>query len=216
METISFWSLRDNNERADLLVKVAQSLLEMDKTVFVLDANVFSPELHLKLLDGNYKKSLKYSKKTFLDYLTVFQSEEMAPYYLDDYIIKEGKMLFLSSCYSSIIDSAKMAQFIDWIYFFPPANEETEPHGINLLLDLQSRIRDQYEADYLLINTPAGTTSLSMNLNWVIVDKCLYLNSGDKDEEEYLAYSRKQSKMLEKKSGYKTKLVLDIEDLDLK
>lgn len=161
MKTIAFYSYKGGVGRSLAVSNSAYYLSRQGKTVFILDMDFEAPGMHYKL--EQYNTPIK-PEKGIIDFLTTSRNQGKTDTALSQYTIKlesterEMKDMWLMPAGDPMSRSywEQMAD-IEWKDFL--YNEEQV--GVKLFWDLKHLIQEQYNPDFLLIDSRTGLTDLT-------------------------------------------------------
>lgn len=181
MRTITFYSYKGGVGRTLAVPNVARYLARFGQRVVALDFDLEAPGLHYKLSLPGQDRPLPI-KKGLLDYLHAFCTESRAPQAVKEFVVpvplppttKGTLHLMAAGLVPSVEYWQKLAQ-ISWHELFYSAGAR----GIPLFLELKERIREELDADFLLIDSRTGITEIGGVATTVLPDKvvCFLLHN---------------------------------------
>lgn len=181
MKTITFYSYKGGVGRTLLLANVAKYLCRFGQKVFALDFDLEAPGLHYKLTPPESWKSLA-GRPGVVDYVYSFVAESRRPESLQDYVMEVGRhdevggvIHMMRAGDVPTADYWRKLAGINWHEIFYSEGSR----GIPFFLDLKARIEEEYQADYLLIDSRTGITEIGGVATTVLPDTivCLILNN---------------------------------------
>ena len=179
MQTITFYSYKGGTGRTLVMANVASYLCRFGAKVFAVDFDLEAPGLLYKFRFPDGKRPAV--ERGAVDYVLAYQTEGQVPADLADYVLEvptpsePGSIhLMPAGACPSEAYWQKLAK-INWYELFYSEN----PRGLSLLLDLKKRIEDEYQPDFLLIDSRTGITEIGGVAASVLPDKvvCLMLNN---------------------------------------
>ncbi|SDL24295.1 KGGVGR-motif variant AAA ATPase [Kriegella aquimaris] len=181
MKTITFYSYKGGVGRSLTLSNIAMRLADLGKKVCLVDFDLEAPGLHLKFSDYIESSELK---KGVVEYISDFQNDGFLPDTFDSYLLKIH--------YDSTLSGA--------IYFFPAGNLNTNAYwkklssiswkelfysknnlGVELLLNLKEKIKNEINPDFLLIDSRTGITDISGMAMTLLSDSVVILAANNKE-----------------------------------
>ena len=155
MRTITFYSYKGGVGRSLALANVATRLMEFGKKVCLLDFDLEAPGLHFKF------PSIINSKinKGIVDYIYDFTNQGILREKISDYSIPIGRKNPIYLIPAGNIDSLdywRKLSSINWYDFLYESN-----NGLEFFLDLKEKIQNEFNPDYLLIDSRTGISEIS-------------------------------------------------------
>jgi hypothetical protein len=180
MRTITFYSYKGGVGRSLLVANTAKYLSTLGKSVFALDLDLEAPGLHYKFHLGSDSAPTD-SISGVVDILAHFLREGTFPKRLGTYtksedVAKEaGPITIMRAGTAPHGDYWRALSRINWYDLF----YGTEPIGAPFFLELQQRIRDEFNPDFLLIDSRTGITDMGGVATTLLPDTvvCLALAS---------------------------------------
>lgn len=192
MKTITFYSYKGGVGRSLALSNIAIRLSEFNKKVCVLDFDLEAPGLQYKF--KNYTKTP--IKKGIVEYIHNFSCEENIPEKIKDYSVilnPKNKMFepinFIPAGDTDIGEYWKKLSMINWSDLFYSENG----NGIKLFLDLKAKIQEEFNPDFLLIDSRTGITDIAGITLRVLADEVVVFAANN---EENIYGSKKIIKSL--------------------
>jgi MinD-like ATPase involved in chromosome partitioning or flagellar assembly len=177
METITFYSYKGGTGRSLALANAAVYLAKLGFKVVALDFDLEAPGLHYKLSRNENGVPL-HVEKGVVDYLIAFLTNSDLRLPLKDFIVDapvpgiEKPLVHLmpagvvpSSDYWSKLSS------INWHDLFYKKGAQ----GVQIFKELQARILDELEPDFLLVDSRTGITEMGGVATTILADKVLCL-----------------------------------------
>lgn len=190
METVTFYSYKGGSGRSLLLANTAQCLAVAGKRVVALDLDFEGPGLHYKLSIGKpgQRATDVVPERGVVDYLTAALSGPH-PERLSDYLAPVALPEGSGTLALMPAGAAPTGEYWRSLTALVRRGALSQPSMelIAGLLELQLRIEDELEADFLLIDSRTGITELAGLATTLLADKvvCLML-----DNPESLAGTR--------------------------
>lgn len=190
METVTFYSYKGGTGRSLLLANTAQFLGLAGKRVVALDLDFEAPGLHYKLHIGKpgQRTADIVPKHGVVDYLSV-ALDGPHPERLSDYLAPVALPEGSGALALMPAGAAPTGEYWRKLTALVRRGVLGEPNTeiIASLLELQLRIENEFEADFLLIDSRTGITELAGLATTLLADKviCLML-----DNPESLAGTR--------------------------
>jgi MinD-like ATPase involved in chromosome partitioning or flagellar assembly len=181
MKTITFYSYKGGVGRSLTLSNIAMRLADLGKKVCLIDFDLEAPGLHLK-----FSEYLEFStdKKGVVEYITDFEKKNYLPETFDDYLIDinyesklNGSIKFFPAGNLNSNDYWKKLSSINWRELFYSDND----HGIELLLHLKEKIKQDFNPDFLLIDSRTGITDISGIAMTLLSDSIVTLAANNKE-----------------------------------
>lgn len=180
MKTITFYSYKGGTGRSLAVANAARYLVQMNFKVAVVDFDLEAPGLHYKFADAQGKPLAV--EKGLADYLYQYIVEGKPAQSLADYFLPiavpgvDGTSLHLMPAGNAPSPQywATLAR-LDWHALFYTQNAQ----GVALFMDLQNRIAEALQPDFLLIDSRTGITEMGGVATTVLADRviCLVLPS---------------------------------------
>ena len=179
MKTLTFYSYKGGTGRTLLLANTAHHLAQRGKRVVAVDLDFEAPGLHYKLNIGRSVED-KGPERGAVDYLLATVKGEGPPKSLLDYVLRVPIPLGTKgSLHLMPAGSAPSGEYWKALTALLQADLFTDPEGSGLaaLLELKARIGEEFQADFLLIDSRTGVTELAGVTTTVLADKvvCLML-----------------------------------------
>jgi len=168
MQTIGFFSFGETTMRckSTILMESVGHLLMNGKRIFLVDANLPAPVLHvyIDLYYDGYQRIEGEDKLTgLLQWIRVFQTKGQTADNFAKYLSrsKDGKLTMMLSGAETLSWDDYAIRFlgIDYRYLLPV---EGQSDGIGLFMNLCDRINKEYAPDYLLIDTVPMLSDISL------------------------------------------------------
>ena len=177
MQTITFYSYKGGVGRTLALANMSIYLSRFGFNVCVMDFDLEAPGLHYKF--SNYLNG-KEIKRGLVDYIYDCVSNEQVPQTLKDYTLD-----IISR------DEAK-EKGVGWIKLIPAGNVQSEDYwrklasinwhdliesreAIWLVTKLREKIKEEFNPDFLLIDSRTGVTEMSGLCTVILPDKVVFL-----------------------------------------
>jgi len=176
MKTITFYSYKGGVGRTLAIVNIANRLAEFGKKVCVMDFDLEAPGLIHK-----YKYNISEVKQGLVDYIYEFAVKENLPDFIGEYAkeIKKYKysdekdlkkrqnnIVFIPAGNSDSGEYWRKLSHISWWKLF----YEKDSEGIPFFLDLREKIKNEFNPDYLLVDTRTGITEISALTMTILAD----------------------------------------------
>jgi CobQ/CobB/MinD/ParA nucleotide binding domain len=180
MRTITFYSYKGGVGRSLLVANTAKYLSTLGKSVFAMDLDLEAPGLHYKFeLDPDIKRS--GASPGVVDILSSFLKKRELPKSLTGYssAIKvsegSGPIQIMRAGIAPHGDYWRQLAQVNWYEIL----YGKEPVGVPFFLELKERIRDEFEPDFLLIDSRTGITEMGGIATTLLPDTvvCLALAS---------------------------------------
>jgi len=179
MQTITFYSYKGGTGRSLALANAAVYLAKLGFRVVALDFDLEAPGLHYKLSHNAAGTPLEV-KKGVVDYVLTYLSEGEVRARLQDFIVNAavpgiGRPL-VHLMPAGMVPSTeywlKLSQ-INWhdLFYKPGAK------GVQIFRELQTRILDELQPDFLLVDSRTGITEMGGVATTLLADKVLCLVS---------------------------------------
>lgn len=180
MKTITFYSYKGGTGRSLAVANAARYLVQMNFKVAVVDFDLEAPGLHYKFADAHGNPLAV--EQGLADYLYQYIVEGKPAQSLADYFLPiavpgvDGASLHLMPAGNAPSPRywATLAR-LDWHALFYTQNAQ----GVALFMDLQNRIAETLQPDFLLIDSRTGITEMGGVATTVLADRviCLVLPS---------------------------------------
>lgn len=182
MQTITFYSYKGGTGRSLALANAAIYLARLGFKVVALDFDLEAPGLHYKFSrDENGPLTVSAG---VVDYLHRFITEGIVPESLTEFVttitIPRAEISSLKLVSAGNAPSpgywSKLAR-LDWHRLF----YSTDGVGVQLFMDLKSRIADELSPDFLLVDSRTGITEMGGIATSVLADRviCLVLPTSE-------------------------------------
>ncbi len=186
MKTVSFYSYKGGVGRTLALSNIAKRLVELGKSVCMLDFDLEAPGLYYK-----FKKNINTSdsKIGIVDYIYEFSENNnliqkiTSDYYYDLSKLSSGKksegksFTLIPAGNIDKQDYWEKLSRINWIQLFYEQNSK----GIPFFLDLKEKIKRDLNPDYLLIDTRTGITEISGMTMSILSDQIVFLSANNEE-----------------------------------
>jgi MinD-like ATPase involved in chromosome partitioning or flagellar assembly len=177
METITFYSYKGGTGRSLALANAAVYLAKLGFKVVALDFDLEAPGLHYKLSKNEDGAPLQVEKGV-VDYVNAFLLDGEVRSPLKDFILNaavpgiERPLVHLMAAgqVPSTDYWAKLSR-IDWHDLFYKKGAK----GVLIFKELQTRILDEMQPDFLLIDSRTGITEMGGVATTLLADKVLCL-----------------------------------------
>jgi CobQ/CobB/MinD/ParA nucleotide binding domain len=182
VRTFTFYSYKGGVGRTLVVANVARYLARFGQKVFAIDFDLEAPGLHYKLGLGGRELGTVKVERGLVDYLHAYFTkgtlpESIAPYTIE--IPESGP--FARSVYLMPAGAAPSAAYwnklahLDWSELF----YSDQAPGVPLFLELKERIEEEFEPDFLLIDSRTGITETGGVSTTLLADHvvCLLLNN---------------------------------------
>jgi MinD-like ATPase involved in chromosome partitioning or flagellar assembly/Flp pilus assembly protein TadD len=181
MKTITFYSYKGGVGRSLTLSNIAMRLADLGKKVCLIDFDLEAPGLHLK-----FSEYLDFNKvkKGFVEYISEFEKNKYLPEKFDDYLLDinyesklGGEIKIFPAGNLNSNEYWKNLSCINWKELF----YSEESHGIELLLNLKEKVKQDYNPDFLLIDSRTGITDISGIAMTLLSDTIVTLAANNKE-----------------------------------
>jgi len=184
VQTFTFYSYKGGTGRSLLLANTARYLALLGKRVVALDFDFEAPGLHYKL---NVSPPGKRMADTIpgqgaVDYLLATAQGQGPPQSLRDYVLpvplpkgaKGSLHLMPAGAAPTGVYWKALTALLQHDFLTDP-----EGSGIAACLELEARIEEELQAEFLLIDSPTGVTAIAGVATTVLADKviCLMLSN---------------------------------------
>ncbi len=188
MQTVSFYSYKGGVGRTLAVANVAKYLAMLGQNVFVIDFDLEAPGMHYKLGLGSLSDSAP-EVKGVVDYIHSFVFDQEIPDTFCEYTLRvdvedsEGTITLMPAGNAPSSDYWQKLGQIDWHDFF----YSEDARGIPFFLEFKEKIRQEFEPDFILLDSRTGITELGGIATSLLPDQvvCLLLNN-----QEHLEGSR--------------------------
>jgi MinD-like ATPase involved in chromosome partitioning or flagellar assembly len=177
METITFYSYKGGTGRSLALANAAVYLAKLGFKVVALDFDLEAPGLHYKL-SRNEDGSPLPVKKGVVDYVIAFLQNGEVSTPLKDFIvnavvpgIETPVVQLIPAGLAPSTDYWSKLSRIDWHDLFYKRGAK----GVQIFKELQSRILDELQPDFLLVDSRTGITEMGGVATTLLADKVLCL-----------------------------------------
>jgi MinD-like ATPase involved in chromosome partitioning or flagellar assembly len=177
METITFYSYKGGTGRSLALANAAVYLAKLGFKVVALDFDLEAPGLHYKLSPNQDGTPLKVEKGV-VDYVISFLVDGDVQLPLRDFIVSavvpgidKPLVHLLPAGRAPSIDYWSKLSRIDWHDLFYKKGAK----GVQIFKELQTRILDELQPDFLLIDSRTGITEMGGVATTILADKVLCL-----------------------------------------
>jgi Mrp family chromosome partitioning ATPase len=161
MRTITFYSYKGGVGRSLLVANAAKYLSILGKSVFALDLDLEAPGLHYKFDLGNDSQA-STPMPGVVDVLCRFVETGALPDSLDGYTTEikvpksSGSIRVMRAGTAPESGYWRALSRVNWHdLFYGP-----QPMGVPFFLEIQQRIRHEFEPDFLLIDARTGITDM--------------------------------------------------------
>ena len=186
MKTITFYSYKGGVGRTLSLSNIATRLSEFKKKVCIIDFDLEAPGIPIK-----FSKQLALSRisidKGLVDYINYFQEYNSTPESLKDYVYdiycnqrSRSPISIFPAGNSYSIKYWEKLSTISWTSLFYSKNSK----GLELFLDLKSRIEKELSPDILLIDSRTGISEISGVPLSILADEVVIL-AANNDENMF-------------------------------
>lgn len=194
MITIVFYSYKGGTGRSLLLSNYARYLVSCNKDVFIIDSDLEAPGLHHKFskygLFSNFEDWINDEESTpkygLCDYILYYQENKAVPVSLHKFCHKlsfseTNKCFFMPAGKAPSERYGSKVLDINWKKLF---SHDKNSIGFNFFRGLQRKIEDEYEPDFLLIDSRTGITDIGSVVSNFLADSfvCLFLNNDENIE----------------------------------
>jgi MinD-like ATPase involved in chromosome partitioning or flagellar assembly len=177
MQTITFYSYKGGTGRSLALANAAVYLAKFGFKVVALDLDLEAPGLHYKLSRDDHGQPLP-SKQGVVDYIDLFLREGGVVTPIKDFIV-EAPIPGVEKAIVSLMPAGHVSSntywsklsHINWQDLF----YRQEGKGVQIFKELQTRISDELDPDFLLIDSRTGITEMGGVATTLLADKVLCL-----------------------------------------
>lgn len=162
MQTITFYSYKGGVGRTLAVANVARYMARLGQKVFLVDFDLEAPGLHYKLslAEENHQKQID---RGVLDYIYSFAVERVIPGSLKPYVVSvdagskpKGSIHLMPAGKIPCTNYWRRLARINWHELFYSDQAE----GIPFFLEFKERIQQEYNPDFLLIDSRTGVTEI--------------------------------------------------------
>ncbi|HYX67526.1 MAG TPA: hypothetical protein VE825_00215, partial [Terriglobales bacterium] len=179
METIAFYSYKGGTGRSLALANAAVYLAKLGFKVVALDFDLEAPGLHYKL-SRNEDGSPLIVEKGVVDYVNDFVSKQLVSGPIKQFLVDVGvpgiEKPLVHLMPAGRVPSAeywRKLSRINWHDLFYKEGAQ----GVQIFKELQVRILDEIEPDFLLVDSRTGITEMGGVATTLLADKVLCLVS---------------------------------------
>lgn len=165
------------------LSNIAIKLSQLKKKVFIIDFDLEAPGLQFKF-ESEYLLQQNIKKQGLVDYIYTFANENLLPETLADYVdhleaknIHDTSINFLSAGNFESDEYWRRLATTKWSQLFYSENA----YGIRFFLDLKAKIINEYNPDFLLIDSRTGITEISGITLKIFADEVVVLAVNNKE-----------------------------------
>jgi MinD-like ATPase involved in chromosome partitioning or flagellar assembly len=174
MKTIAFYSYKGGTGRSLALANAARYLARLEFRVVALDLDLEAPGLHYKFSTNSDGSALSVDKG-IVDYISSFiysgrPPESLGPYSVDVLVpgVEHCLTLIPAGSLPSKSYWSKLSG-IDWHnLFYSPTSM-----GVEIFMEFKSRIEDELNPDFLLIDSRTGITEMGGVATTLLADKAI-------------------------------------------
>lgn len=159
MKTITFYSYKGGVGRTLALSNIATRLAELGRKVFLIDFDFEAPGLPFKFKTFN-RNSIQ---RGLVDYIHEYSIKHEVPSSIKPYTytVNLGKgirdIYLLPAGNTMLKDYWSRLAMLNWHDLF----YKTDSQGLELFIDLKNKIEQEYEPDFLLVDSRTGITEIS-------------------------------------------------------
>ncbi|MGB7000508.1 MAG: AAA family ATPase [Halobacteriota archaeon] len=184
METITFYSYKGGVGRTLALANIAIYLSRFGQNVCIMDFDLEAPGLHYK-----YPQLVKTTdiRKGLVDYIYEFTHNKVIPESFDEFTLElihpsksRGEIRLIPAGDVLSADYWRKLAAINWHKLF----YEEYSEGIPFFLELKERIRQEFNPDFLLIDSRTGVTEMSGLCTSLLSDKVVFLIVNNRENIE--------------------------------
>lgn len=181
MKTITFYSYKGGVGRSLALVNIASRLVEFGKKVCVLDFDLEAPGLHLKFQVPETSEE----SKGIVDYLYDFSTlgivgESLVGYSVNVQLSKKNESLVLIPAGNP--NSSEYWRKLSSINWFDMIYEN--PNGLAFFLNLKETIKNDFNPDFLLIDSRTGISEMSGISLSLLADEIVIISANNRENLE--------------------------------
>jgi hypothetical protein len=179
METVAFYSYKGGVGRSLLLANAARFLAARGEGVVALDFDFEAPGLHYKF--GGSRVSDALPQGGVVPYLIATAEGAASPPPLENHMVPLQGLPYLFKGWLRLMPAGPAPRQAYWTAFKDLADKlrlgDPSGQGLMALLDLQARIADELEPDYLLIDARTGVTELGGLATTILADTvvCMFV-----------------------------------------
>jgi MinD-like ATPase involved in chromosome partitioning or flagellar assembly len=177
METITFYSYKGGSGRSLALANAAVYLAKLGFKVVALDFDLEAPGLHYKF-SRNEDDSPLAVQRGIVDYVNDFRLNGEVSLPLKDFAIcvpipgiERPMVHLIPAGRAPSPDYWSMLSAINWHDLF----YEKGAQGVQIFKELQARILDEFQPDFLLVDSRTGITEMGGVATTLLADKVLCL-----------------------------------------
>lgn len=177
METITFYSYKGGSGRSLALANAAVYLAKLGFRVVALDFDLEAPGLHYKF-SRNEDASPLAVERGIVDYVTDFRLNGEVSLPLKNFAIcvpvpgvEKPMVHLIPAGRAPSSDYWSMLSAINWHDLF----YEKGAQGVQIFKELQTRILDEFQPDFLLVDSRTGITEIGGVATALLADKVLCL-----------------------------------------
>jgi MinD-like ATPase involved in chromosome partitioning or flagellar assembly len=175
METITFYSYKGGVGRTLALANVAIYLSRFGQNVCIMDFDLEAPGLHYKFPQLFKTNDIKGG---LVDYIYKFTHNKVTSESLDKFSLgiipaskSQGGIRLIPAGDVLSADYWRKLAAINWHSLF----YEEDSEGIPFFLELKERIREEFDPDFLLVDSRTGITEMSGLCTSLLPDKVVFL-----------------------------------------
>lgn len=179
MKTITFYSYKGGVGRSLALSDMATRLSELGQKVCVIDFDLDAPGLRFKFKNYTFPDITK----GIVDYIYEFSANGTIGN-ISDYAVEAESanhyfenITFISAGNIHSDDYWKKLSMIRWYELF----YSEEPQGVEFFLDLKAQIEEQFNPDFLLIDSRTGITDISGVTLRLLADQVVVLGINNQE-----------------------------------
>ena len=203
METITFYSYKGGVGRTLALANIAIYLSRFGQNVCIMDFDLEAPGLHYK-----FPQLVKTTdiRKGLVDYIYEFTHNNVIPESLDEFTLElvhpsksRGEIRLIPAGDVLSADYWRKLAAINWHKLF----YEEYSEGIPFFLELKERIRQEFNPDFLLIDSRTGVTEMSGLCTSLLSDKVMFLIVNNRENIEGVRQILRSIQAVERLPGQK-------------
>jgi hypothetical protein len=173
VETLAFYSYIDDLGRSLLLAHAARYLATHGMGVVALDLAVEAPTMHYKLARSDARFPRLLAQGGVVPYLAATAQGAALPPPLENHVV-EVPLSPAGTGWLRLMPAGPAPERAYWAALKELGErlriEDASGQGLMAVLDLQSRIEDELQPDYLLIEAPSGVSQLGGVATSVLAD----------------------------------------------